>query len=198
MPATRPTVEQLLALVDSFDWAAYNLELADGMTRIARNLVEGAGGELHGVDFDFDDPFVSAHTTKYVADRVTQLAETTKADLKRVLRQAFDAGEGLGTAQLQDLVLSRVRETFEGYEAWRALRIARTESATLYNVANILGERQGGAEFVRVVDGHDCPQCAAADGAKWTIEEALANPLEHPSCRRGFLPYFDDETDELR
>lgn len=191
----RTTAKQLRALVKSFNWKAYQQELADGLLPIYRDLVQTAGADVataNGVTFDTDDPFLSKHLTTYIGERVTQLTRTTQKDLTRVLRQAFDAGEGLGTADLQELVLSRVRETFDGYEAWRALRIARTEAAIAYNHGNTLGVMQAGFEKVDVVDGTDDPECAAANGAVWTIDRALNNPLGHPNCRRAFFPHVED------
>lgn len=192
--ATKPTAKQLLALVDSFDWEKHNKDLATGMKQIARDLVETAGGEIHGDMFDTDDPFIDEHLTKYVGSRITQLTATTKDEVSGVLRRALANGEELSIADLQTKILDTVRAKFEDYEAFRALRIARTETATVYNVANVLGERQAGAEFVTVLDGDggDCAPCAAANGQKWTIEQALENPLQHPNCRRAFMPYVEE------
>lgn len=191
----RTTAKQLRALVKSFDWKAYQQELADGLLPIYRDLVQTAGADVataNGVTFDTDDPFLSKHLTTYIGERVTQLTKTTQKDLTRVLRQAFDAGEGLGTADLQELVLSRVRETFDGYEAWRALRIARSESAIAFNHGNTLGASQAGFTHMDVVDGTDDPPCAEANGARWTIDRCLNNPIQHPGCVRSFFPAVEE------
>ncbi|MBU7015544.1 MAG: hypothetical protein HXS43_12030, partial [Theionarchaea archaeon] len=47
---------------------------------------------------------------------------------------------------------------------------------------------------VRVLDGDGCEECIEANGQIWTIEEAMANPLQHPNCLRDFEPHFEEET----
>jgi hypothetical protein len=44
---------------------------------------------------------------------------------------------------------------------------------------------------VDVLDGDDDEPCASANGARWTVEEAEANPLGHPNCTRAFSPVVE-------
>jgi hypothetical protein len=75
----------------------------------------------------------------------------------------------------------------------RAETIARTETGFAYNAGANTGFRQAKVQHVEVFDGDDDPDCAAADGSTWTIEEAEANPLGHPNCVRAFGPIPPDE-----
>lgn len=196
----KPTAAQLLRLVDTFDWDKWNEDLADGLSQQFRDLVLSTGAaaaKKQGVEFDANDPMLDEHMSKYLGDRISQLTETTKDDVRRVLRKALAGDEDLTAAKLQEKVLSAVREKFESYEAYRALRIARTESATAYSWGGILGASQAGFGWVEVFDGTDDDECAAANGQIWTIQEALENPIAHPNCTRSFAPY-EDESHPMR
>ena len=69
-------------------------------------------------------------------------------------------------------------------------------TATAYNQGNLLAYRQNNITHVIVSDGQtegSCDECEAVDGAVWTIEEAMAAPLEHPQCSRSFGPASDED-----
>jgi hypothetical protein len=75
----------------------------------------------------------------------------------------------------------------------------RTELGFAYNQGAVQNYAAVGVEKVVVRDGGtggSCEACDAVDGEVWTLEEAAANPLEHPNCTRGFLPYVEDEQEE--
>lgn len=188
-------------MVNSFDWAAWQKDLEPGFRQVYSDLVvkEGtAAADAHGISFDETDPFVDEHMTAYVGDRITQLTRTTKKDVITTLRQALKGADGdLSPGKLRDLLLDTVRQKFEGYESWRALRIARTESGIGYNHGGVLGGLQAGFEKFEVTDGTDDEECAAANGAVWTANKCLEEPLAHPNCLRTFAPYAgDDKADD--
>ncbi|SRR5258708_3989578 len=192
MPAK--TAKELQALLDDFDWEAWNKDLEPGFTQIYRDLVMATGKKTareYGDDVTFDakDPFVSEQITDYIGDRITQLSETTKDDVSDALVRAFDnAEEGLSADSLRDLILDTVREKYDGYESWRALQIGRTESAIGFNTGTVFGGKQAGFDNFEVTDGTDDEECAAANGAVWTAAECLEDPVAHPSCTRIFTP----------
>jgi hypothetical protein len=189
------TAKELRDLVKTFPWDEWNKKLAPKMTQIYRDLVESSGDALakaHSVSFDMDDPFLQEHMTGYIGERITQLSRTSKKDVTRALTSALSSGKDLGIADLRDLITDTVREKFDGYEAWRSLRIARTESAIGYNHGNVLGAAQAGFGEVDVIDGTDDEECDEANGDTWTIDEALDDPIAHPNCVRTFVPHVDD------
>jgi hypothetical protein len=106
------------------------------------------------------------------------------------------ADEELSASQLQELVLDTVREKFEDYEAFRALRIARTESAIAYNHGGVLGGLQAGFKHFEVFDGTDDEICAQANGQIWTAAQCLRDPIGHPNCVRSFGPIDESEVPE--
>jgi hypothetical protein len=76
----------------------------------------------------------------------------------------------------------------------RAGLIARTEIANANNLTGTAAYRDSGlVERVEVFDGTEDDACAAADGQIWTLDEADANPIEHPNCQRAFAPVFASE-----
>jgi hypothetical protein len=197
----------LIARVHTFDWKAWREAFAEDFTPVYREGVKAAaehhvehpprvrkakGGSLA---FDYDDPFLQHFMTEYVGQRIKQLEDTTRDDVIRIIRRTFDEPGDHSIAELRDEVLDAVRERFDGYEEWRATRIARTETGITFNHGTGLLAKQNGVD-VDVVDGDEDEGCAAANGALWTAEEFLANPLEHPNCTRDGAPHIEDLGDD--
>lgn len=192
----KPSAADLRKMVAAFDWAAWDKELEPDFAKVYTDLVEDKATDTtaaygaDGVSFDAEDPFVSKHLTTYIGERITQLSGTTKSDVSNAIVRALDnADAGLSTSDLRDLVLETVREKYEGYESWRALRIARTESAIGYNTGTVLGGIQADFEEFDVTDGTDDEECAEANGSVWTADECLEDPVAHPNCVRVFTPH---------
>jgi hypothetical protein len=191
------TPNELIALVESFDWSAYHESVSGTLEKSFTEIltIQGdraiakAGGEIA---FNVDDPFVKKQLTTYVGERITSLDDTTKQEVADMLREIIGK-DGGSAEEIGDLVAEKVRERFDGYADWRADRIARSETSIAYNYGNTLGYRQAGVTHVRVIDSDDSDEaCRQANGQIWTIEEALANPIEHPGCERDFAPILDD------
>jgi hypothetical protein len=204
-----PDVAAVLALLDTFDWEGWADALDGELRPLTRDLAVGAG-ERVTPQFDFDDPFVQAWFTGYVGERIVQLEGTTREAVVDLIRRQLAAGTASSPTVLAQEIAAAVREQFEGYETWRALRIARTEVGTVANTATALGTKQAGFTHVDVFDGDSDGPCASANGAVWTVEEALASPLGHPNCLVGdslvwapdrtaaFARWFDGEVVVLR
>jgi hypothetical protein len=190
------SVAQLLAIVDKFDWEAYNESIREDVGAAYTEVltIQGnRGAKRAGKDtFDANDPFVQKHLTGYIGDRIVQLDETTRTDVKGIIQTILESDDGASVAEIGDSIAERVRETFDGYADWRADRIARTETGMAYNTGNVLGYRQADVSEVDVSDSDNDPICAAANGQRWTIAKALANPLGHPGCERDFSPVVEE------
>jgi hypothetical protein len=118
-----------------------------------------------------------------------QLDAFTKQNVSAMLVRTLDEhGGGLSPLELSKLVRTETRKHVQGYQMWRANRIARTESAFVFNHGNTLGWKQAGGTTMNVTDGDRDADCSAANGAVWTIAECLDNPLGHPNCTRAFTP----------
>lgn len=187
----------LLNKLEDFDWDAWTESLqADYQVLYGQVVLNQATREAdrHGLTaFDFDDPFTSKAMTKYVAERVKSVQGTTKSELKAFIRTKL--ADGIGTAnELGDAI----KEKFSQYADWRADTIARTETAIAYNHGSCFAYHQAGVKLVDVLDGTEenpCDECLAANGQRWTLEDALKNATAHPNCVRSFSPVLDDMAD---
>jgi hypothetical protein len=180
------TLEDAKRKLANYDWKVEEAELKKLYGPLYREMVQTAGRDA--VDaFDVDDPHMKKLATSYVAERVTQITETTRDKLQGLIQSRLEAGD----VDVSELA-SEIREAY-AFSGARAAMIARTETSIAYNHGGVLGYQQSGYSEVDVIDGDGDEECAAADGDTWTVEEALANPLEHPNCTRVFVPHEDDQ-----
>jgi SPP1 gp7 family putative phage head morphogenesis protein len=194
------TPAEVIALVDSFDWEAYHESINEKLDKSFMQIlaIQGKRGALRAgttIAFDVDDPFVKKQLTGYVGERIVSLDATTRKEVSDLVRSIIEKDGGT-TQQIGDAIAEKVREKFKDYADWRADRIARTETAIAYNYGNLLGYRQAGVKKVKVIDndaGDADEICRKAHGQIWTIEQALANPIGHPGCKRDFEPVLEEE-----
>ena len=189
------TAAVLLKRLESFPWQTWNKSLGKGLSQPYRDLVLVTMEKVVtglGADFTPLDPLLDKFMTGYVLERAVQINATTKEQLADLIRSTF-ADPRVDKTRLGDLVKDKMREKVEGYEAWRAERIARTETAIAYNHANVLGFSQADIEEVEVLDGTDDDLCADANGEIWSLRQALSNPIAHPNCVRVFVPIVREE-----
>lgn len=162
--------------------------IADLMKVFYQALVEDAfldAADL-GVDaaFDLANPYVQT-VLESLTKNIRGVADTTKQDIRDLV--AKQAAEGWSVEELA----KHIRAKGEIASRTRALTIARTESGTAYNRGAVAAYRAGGVTHVDVLDGDDDEPCASANGARWTLEQAEANPLGHPNCTRAFTPVVE-------
>lgn len=191
------TAAQLTAMVEAFPWETWGDEhLAPGYRQVYRDLVEKIGKgttKKLGTSWERKDPFTSRFMTSYVGERITQLQGTSKERVIALVQKTLAEADGLTAVELGRVIRDTVQEQFDEYARWRANTIARTETAIATNHGSVLGIQQAGVERVDVFDGTDDAACAAANGAVWTVEQALADPVAHPNCVRAFGPHVEDE-----
>jgi len=123
-----------------------------------------------------------------VAERIVGIEATTRNRVAAYVAKAAD--DGLSIGQLRAMIRA---DSSGAFSASRAETIARTETGTVYNQATIASYRDSGlVDSVLVFDGQDDDdECRAANGQVWTLDDAEANPLEHPNCRRSFSPVIE-------
>ena len=138
--------------------------------------------DMLGTAIPFDlSPDVKA-ALDAIPDRVAGIDATTTS----AVRQAVDAAGARGQS-VADLAGDLPK--LGAFGGSRAVTIAQSEDATAYNTGTTLAYRQSGmVDAVEVSDGDGDPECAAANGAIWTLDDAADNPLEHPNCVRSFSP----------
>lgn len=116
-----------------------------------------------------------------VGARITGINQTTREKVQAAVAEGVE--RGLSPRELGDLI-----EGSAAFDEYRAEMIARTETAYAYNDSAIQSYRELDVEKVEVIDGDADDVCAPVNGATWTMDEALANPVGHPNCTRDFIP----------
>jgi hypothetical protein len=126
-----------------------------------------------------------------LAEQVTRVNDVTR----RAIAEQVELGvrRGYSVVQIANGFPAEgypgIAGVFDDATALRAETIARTETAYLWNGAAIGGYRSAGIPRVYVYDGSGDSECADANGSIWTLDEADANPVQHPNCVRSFAPY---------
>lgn len=192
------TLTELDHLLATFNWDPWLTKMADllgpSMLRIAVSQGQVAADGLKDGTFAADDPFLSTHFTSYLARRISQIDETTRATIRSELQRVLEDSEAIPLTEVAERLSDAVLDS-EAFSPSRAQTIARTETATAYNVGAVAAYRQNDIAKVQVNDGDGCDDCAEVDGEIWTLDEALAEPLQHPNCVRSFAPVVEDESE---
>ena len=178
-------IERAIAIIQAKRWR-------ERVARISRLPVEtgltfGASeaATRMGIAVTFSIPASEAALAQVTThlDRLgVGIQNTTVSDVRSVLTGALQEGVG------NDQIRSRLDELFDGYQDWRLDRISRTEVTSAYNLGAVGQYREAGVQTVIVSDGDRDDPCAAANGARWTLDQAEANPISHPSCTRTWIP----------
>lgn len=162
--------------------------LATLMKAFYQALVEDAFLDAAGDGVDVTFSLANDHVQTLLgslAKNIKGVAETTKDDVQRLVGAAAEHGWSV------EELAKQIRAKGEIASRSRALTIARTETGTAYNRGAVAAYRAGGVTHVDVLDGDEDEPCASANGARWTLEEAEANPLGHPNCTRAFTPVVE-------
>jgi HK97 family phage portal protein len=153
--------------------------LEDGARRAA------ASGVMHSglapeEDIDYDEV---VENIVHRDDGVRSIVRTFRDRVVNRIKEAREAN-----AERQEFEAA-VREAVGDWSKSQAATVADTEMTHAYNEATLSVAELSGVENVYVTDGddHDEP-CKEANGQVWEISKARANRLEHPRCRRAFLP----------
>lgn len=145
------------------------------------------GGTL-GADWNLTNPRAAAWARDRAAWLMTGIDDTSRERLRTLVAALIEADAAV------DVASEAIGLAFSDFAGDRADLIARTETATAANMGNLAGFRESATNYVRVYDGEDFDEpCRQADGVIWTIDEAEANPLEHPNCTRSFSAITDEE-----
>lgn len=124
-----------------------------------------------------------------LATAIKDINLTTRTALQEMVTEAVERGYSIQhlVRGVPDDGFAGLRGLVESWSRTRATTIALTETATAWNLGTIEGYRASGlVDLVTVLDGVVDAVCAAANGATWTLDEALAAPTAHPRCQRAF------------
>jgi|SRR5690242_9236396 len=169
-----------------------SLDNGDEIERIMHKyypmIIESAFGDasLAGipVSFELENEYVQTILDR-LGKNIRAVAQTTREEIQALVGR--QAAEGWSVEELA----RQIRDRGEIGSVTRSLMTARTETATGYNLGSIAAYRTGNVTHVDVLDSDDDEICAAANGSRWTLDEAEANPIGHPNCTRTFSPVIE-------
>jgi hypothetical protein len=180
---------------DQLDWDQEDQQL----DAILRRWLVGLG--VAGFDEAMDSLGLQARldigvdVPRWISDRIGRAIKdidlTTRRALEDLVTKAVERGYSIEqlVRGVPDAGFPGLRGLAETWSRSRATTIALTETATVWNTGSIEGYRASGlVDEVSVFDGVNDAPCAAANGATWPLDEALANPVAHPRCFPGGTP----------
>lgn len=146
------------------------------------------------VSYDVTNPAIQGQIDK-LAKRIRGVPDTVKENVRSVVGQALEGeyNEDLGRTVVPSNaeIAQRIRAAGVTDSEYRSRMIARTETATAMNLGHTFAYGDAGVSEVDVADGDDDGPCADANGQRWSLDDAQANPIEHPNCTRAFLPVLE-------
>lgn len=164
--------------------SAVEESMREGITRAASSGAMQSGlTPDEPVDYD-----AIADSVIHRKGGLTAIVNTLK---DRVVSRVKKAREGDAERSDYD---AEIRNVIKEWSASQAATVAETEAVHGYNEATLTAAELSGVGKVFVTDGddHDEP-CKEADGQVWDVSFARENRLEHPRCRRAFLPLTSPE-----
>lgn len=162
--------------------ATVNRVLEDGAKRaISAAVVQHSEqGLTSDQELDYD---ALAKDSLYRKGGIQKVMATLRDRMSKAVKPVRDAGGS------REQINKIVQDTITEWRSGQAAKIAATEAVAAYNEGTLAVAEAAGVKEVFVSDGHDTDApCEEADGSVWTIEQARENRLEHPNCRRGFVP----------
>jgi hypothetical protein len=181
------------SIIKRVNWAKHASNMADAILPHDIELLRISWGEAQKQfpaigSFNLKNENVRKAITRLSGQRMKDIADTTKADLTRLLEGIYDRDKIPGTDEIRREIQKAGIETSK----YRAERIARSELAIATNAGTTASYREAGIEKVTVLDGDDDEDCSSVDGTVQTIEWAEENPIAHPNCVRAFSAYLED------
>jgi gas vesicle protein len=142
-----------------YDWDGLGDDLAGIMRPYYADLFGLAYDDANDVlptqvSFDLSNPHIKK-TIDGLAKRIKGVSATMKEDVRGWVERGTE--EGLTTKQIAEQIRSKAEDIGKS----RSEMIARTESATAYNLGGIHAYEDGGISKVEVLDGDDDEDCSA-------------------------------------
>lgn len=185
--------------VDSDEWRMWLEKLGDPVTEHALNaLIIGANDSfeelgLPNSKFSLTEE-AKAWIKEYVAKEIKFVDDYTRGAIRDMVYAGTENRLG------SDAIASQILQTFDEFSAYRAERIARTETASSYSQGTLFGYKESG--LVKQVywktagDGKVSDLCRANE-AQGPIKigsvfsSGNQTPPSHPNCRCVLIPVVD-------
>jgi hypothetical protein len=143
-----------------------------------------------GVSFDLANPRAVHYLTRYGADRVRQIDETTRAQIRTIVTDGVDQGLSYTT------IAGQLRQAFATMSAERARLISTTEAGNAYSAGSLAAAQELQAAGVPMLKSWltvhdelvDPNQCEPNEAEGWipldqVFQSGHDRPLAHPRCR---------------
>lgn len=136
-----------------------------------------------------------AEIIETMGQRITQINESTRQTVMRMLAQGVARGEGGRTLAARiEAIIPAIQGRISAPA--RARVIARTEAAYASAQSSVTTYELAGVGHVDIVDGPGCGWFShngspVASGLRVTVSQYQRTPLSHPNCRRGALPVVE-------
>jgi HK97 family phage portal protein len=167
------------------DWVAETDHLKRRSRRYLAQAIEVAV-ELTKEDLDIplNGPLDKDLRTEYALRRLSQITDTVRRGLERVIREALD--EQWTPAELAQ----ELRQYYAGLSQWRAQTIARTELGRVYSAARIETFREADVREIEWLSARDelvrrDPFNHAIDGESVIMGHRFSNGLRWPNDEDG-------------
>jgi HK97 family phage portal protein len=146
----------------------------------AAAIHQGTRGLVPEDDLDYE---AIAREVVFRKDGVRGITDTLKKEIVQKVAQA--QREHKDRTEIEQII----REAVDFWRQSKAETVALTEAVHAYNESTLSIAEATGHSQVMVTDGRDDDQpCVEADGSIWDIDHARQHRLEHPRCRRAFIP----------
>lgn len=171
----------------SESWQTFSKLVGEALERATKRGLSAA--VIHHNDLTPEEEIDYDAIAKEMAHRKDGVRGIVKTLKDSILKRVSDALAG--NASQQD-VNTAVQEKIKEWQSGQAETVAMTEVVRGYNEGTLAVAEAAGITHVHVSDGedHDEP-CKLANGDTWTIAHAREHYLEHPRCRRAFVPAVD-------
>lgn len=157
----------------------------DGIRATAVEAQMGGMLQAFGISFNVSNPLVDG-VLRTLGQNITRVAETQRAEIMRVLQQAYDDGLSISNAA------AAVSESQAGFIASRSLRIAQTEIVGASNGGSLAAVRITGAAEQKVwlatSDDRVREDHADVDGESVPVNGIFlvgGYPMEYPGDQEG-------------
>jgi HK97 family phage portal protein len=159
--------------------AALTNAIKRGLSRAA--VMWGGAGRTPEDDLDYD---AIAKELLHRKDGLRSIIGTQRDRVSKKLGEAIEAGGGRDESE------AAVRDAIKVWIDTQAGLIADSEATIAFNEGTLSVAELTGATDVYVFEEEDAPDepCQQARGSVWSIEKARENRIEHPRCRRNFVP----------
>lgn len=176
-----------------FDFEVFKREFKNASKPIVLQGVNAGGSAaLESVDlsiaFDVRDPEVIAWVENHALELAQSLTDTAKEEVKEIIKDGLINGKSSGQ------IAQEISSYYDTSEAWKAARVARTETQAALNHGASEAYRQSNVVESKewVANPQRCEDCSDRDGKVFPLDNEDI-PL-HPNCKCCWAPIVKEVT----